>query len=182
MLTDEQLMAAIASGDRHAYGQAVSQHGRALAAYSWRMLGNQAEAEDVVQEVFLRLWTHASRWVPGKASVSTWLHRIAHNLCIDHLRRAQVANSEPLEGEWPDEAPDSEQALAQTAETEQLSQALGDLPERQRSALIMTHYQGLSNREVAEIMDLSVDALESLLSRARRGLKTRLLRTRHKRT
>lgn len=177
MLTDEQVMAAIAAGDQHAYAQAVRQHGRSLAAYAWRMLGSQSEAEDIIQETFLRLWIHADSWVSGRASLSTWLHRIAHNLCIDHLRRGHVAKREPLDNEQPDGTPDAAQLLDREAARHQLQNALASLPERQRSALIMTHYQGLSNKDVAEIMGVSVDALESLLARARDGLRKRLSQT-----
>jgi RNA polymerase sigma-70 factor, ECF subfamily len=138
------------------------------------MLGQQADAEDIAQETFLRLWTHADRWQEGKAGVSTWLHRIAHNLCIDALRRGKSEVSDELDDQYADQVPSMEQLISRNAERESLRRALSELPERQRSALIMTHYQGLSNKEVASILDVSVDALESLLARARKSLKTKL--------
>ncbi|MDO8909605.1 MAG: RNA polymerase sigma factor [Pseudohongiella sp.] len=174
MLTDEQIMAAIAGGDQRIYADTVRQHSRAIAYYAFRMLSSQSGAEDVAQETFLRLWTHADRWQPDKAGISTWLHRIAHNLCIDTLRKDRSGITDELQ----DETEDTQAAVEQKLETEQrqhrLQQALSMLPERQRSALILTHYQGLSNQAVATIMDLSVDALESLLARTRRALKTSL--------
>lgn len=173
-MTDEALMAAIQAGDRQAYAQVVNNHVRPVNRYIVRMLGSQSDAEDIAQETFLRLWTQAHTWQPGKAALSTWLHRIAHNLCIDYLRRDKSGvSSEYLDDYATEESP--EKSFAQKAGLEALEKAMQQLPERQRSALILTHYQGLANREVAEIMDISVDALESVLARARRSLKTQLL-------
>lgn len=172
MLTDEQIMAGIVAGDRQVYAEAVRRYARAIAVYAYRMLGNASDAEDIAQETFLRLWTQAARWQPGKAALSTWLHRIAHNLCIDSLRK----NKPSLLNELDDGLADGQLAADDALEAENdhlmLHVALGKLPERQRSALTLTHYQGLSNKEVADILSVSVDALESLLARARRSLKT----------
>lgn len=174
MLTDEQIMAAIAAGDQRVYADTVRQHSRAIAFYAWRMLGRQSEAEDVTQETFLRLWTQASRWQPDRAGISTWLHRIAHNLCVDLMRKDKSALTDELAEEIEDDSPEVADGLDNDWRQQRLQQALVMLPERQRSALILTHYQGLSNQAVAQIMDLSVDALESLLARARRALKSEL--------
>lgn len=176
MLTDEQLMAAIVTGDRQAYAVVLRKHARPLAAYAWRMLGSESEAQDIVQETFLRLWTQAQRWDSQQAVLSTWLHRIAHNLCIDALRkRGKVRESSDEElGQLLDDHETFEQEISRESRQIQLHKAIAALPERQRSALILTHFQGLSNKEVAQILDVSVDALESLLSRARRTLKHRL--------
>lgn len=175
VLTDQQLMELIASGDQSAYAEAVRRHGRSIAAYAYRMISQQADAEDIAQETFLRLWTHAHRWQADKAAVSTWLHRIAHNLCVDLLRRDKSAINMALDDEHADPALSSEQLISLDADRVSLQLAISTLPERQRSALIMTHYQGLSDKVVADIMDVSVDALESLLARARITIKVRLL-------
>lgn len=175
VLTDQQLMELIASGDQSAYAEAVRRHGRSIAAYAYRMISQQADAEDIAQETFLRLWTHAHRWQADKAAVSTWLHRIAHNLCVDLLRRDKSAINMALDDEHADPALSSEQLISLDADRVSLQLAISTLPERQRSALIMTHYQGLSDKVVADIMDVSVDALESLLARARKTIKVRLL-------
>lgn len=175
MLTDEEIMAAIVAGDQGVYASTVRKHARPIAAYAYRMLNREGEAEDIAQETFLRLWTHAARWQPGKATLSTWLHRIAHNLCIDFMRKDKSALASELNDEEPDDKPTVEHSLGVEADQLLLQQALAQLPERQRSALLLTHYQGLSNREVARILDdITVDALESLLARARRSLKTHL--------
>lgn len=154
-------MELIALGDQSAYAEAVRRHGRSIAAYAYRMIGQQADAEDIAQETFLRLWTHAHRWQADKAAVSTWLHRIAHNLCVDLLRRDKSAINMALDDEHADPALSSEQLISLDADRVSLQLAISTLPERQRSALIMTHYQGLSDKVVADIMDVSVDALPS---------------------
>lgn len=181
------LVRRVADGDRRAFAELAEQHAPALGRYIARMLGNAAEVEDIRQETLLRLWTQAERWQPEVAALSTWLHRIAHNLSIDHLRRtARLVHDEgegndtetkadaaaQEGGEAGPQAPDLALDSAQLAK--QVRAAIGTLSERQRSALIMCHYQGLSNRDAATILDVSVDALESLLARARRKLKVQL--------
>ena len=164
-------MAAIVAGDQRIYADAVHRHARPVAYYAYRMLGNESEAEDIAQETFLRLWTQASRWQPGKAALSTWLHRIAHNLCIDFLRKNKPALASELSDDLVDDQLSTEEALGIEADKNMLQLALSSLPERQRSALVLTHYQGLSNKEVADILTVTVDALESLLARARCSMK-----------
>lgn len=171
MLTDEQTMAAIVAGDRDVYADTVRRHARAIAVYAYRMLGNESEAEDIAQETFLRLWTQATGWQPGKAALTTWLHRIAHNLCIDFLRKNKPSLLNELNDDLVDTQLTAEDELRIKSDHVMLQVALGQLPERQRSALLLTHYQGLSNKEVAEVLAVTVDALESLLARARRSLK-----------
>lgn len=176
MTDDQELMTAIQAGNARAYESAVKKHLKSISHYAFRMLGNSKDTEDITQETFLRLWTHADTWRSEKASVSTWLHRITHNLCIDYMRKDKSAiTSEYLDehesSERPAELPDREVRLTS------LTDALAQLPERQRSAIVLNHYHGFSNREIAEIMDISVDALESILARARRGLKAELLAT-----
>lgn len=171
MLTDEEIMAAIVAGDQRVYADAVRRHARPIAFYAYRMLGSESEAEDIAQETFLRLWAQAARWQSGKAALSTWLHRIAHNLCIDFLRKSKPSLAGELNDDLVDGQLTAEDALGIEADHKLLQLALGRLPERQRSALVLTHYQGLSNREVADILAITVDALESLLARARRSLK-----------
>jgi len=167
-------MTAIADGDQRVYADAVRQHSRAIGFYAFRMLGNKDSAEDIAQETFLRLWTHADRWRSDKASISTWLHRIAHNLCIDSMRKDRSSQTEEFEDEIPDQTRDAELQQEWDERQQRLQAALMMMPERQRSAIVLTHYQGLGNQAVASIMDLSVDALESLLARSRRALRTML--------
>src|SRR5210317_1018640 len=86
-MTDEELMLAVSKGDQSAYQPLVSQHLNAISHYAFRLLGNLKDTEDICQEVFLKLWTTASKWQPEKVKLTTWLHRITHNLCIDYLRK-----------------------------------------------------------------------------------------------
>ena len=135
-----------------------------------RMMGNTSEAEDITQEVFLRLWTHAARFDASASKLSTWLHNIAHNLCIDHFRKQKrLVDQEPDVNIEGGDEPDA--ALLAEIDANSIKEGMMMLPERQRSAIIMCHYQGLSNKETAQILDISVDALESLLARGRKTLR-----------
>lgn len=138
-----------------------------------RMLGNRADAEDVAQEVFLRVWTHAARWEPGRAQFGTWLHRVATNLCLDRLRRHGTENIDSVP-EPQSDAPNPHEELERQDLARRVDLALQSLPPRQRAAVTLTHYQGLSNIEAAAILDVTVEAVESLLGRARRQLRTAL--------
>ena len=168
---ENELVRRITRGDRAAFAVLVQQHQRALANYTRRMLTDTDLADDVVQETFLPLWTQAARYDAGTARLTTWLHNIAHNLCIDSFRRSsRISFSDDADSTLEsDDAPDSAEHSRERSDA--VRQAVASLPERQRSALILCHYQGLSNRDAAEILDVSVDALESLLARARRRLK-----------
>lgn len=162
----------VAQGDQQAYRQLMNRHLRGVHAFAYRMLGSRAEAEEVSQECFLRLWKHAGRYV-ARAKPSTWLYRIAHNLAVDRLRRRREGSAP----EGLEEAATSERQSAlvhdrQVARAVEL--ALQNLPERQRAAIGLVHYQGLSNAEAAEVLGVGVRALESLLARARRQLKEQL--------
>ena len=151
----------------------VDRHAAPLVATARRLLGSQADAEEVVQEVFLRVWTNAAKWQPGRASFATWMHRVAVNLCYDRLRRRREVTVEVMPDPADPAAP-PDAALDQATLARRLDAELQALPERQRAALVLCHYQGLSQNEAAEILEISVEALESLLSRGRRRLKEKL--------
>ncbi len=168
-MNDEELMAAVAQGDQLAYQTLVRKHLPSITRYALRLLGNSRDTEDIAQETFLRLWTTASRWDPSKAQLNTWLHRITHNLCIDFLRKQKRVT---LTDNFDDEIAESESDATESFDA--LNQALSRLPEAQRSALLLCHYQGFSNKEAAAIMDITVKALESLIARAKRSLRTLL--------
>ncbi|MFK8041885.1 sigma-70 family RNA polymerase sigma factor [Congregibacter sp.] len=169
------LVGRVAKGDRAAFALLLQAHQQPLIRYARRMLSDSSGADDIVQETFIRLWTRAGSFNSSSARLTTWLHNIAHNLCIDSFRRnARLSfTGEEVVTEVSDVGPES--GLEATEKSDLVRSALQKLPERQRSALLMCHYQGLSNREAANILDVSVDALESLLARARRRLKEELL-------
>jgi RNA polymerase sigma-70 factor (ECF subfamily) len=138
-----------------------------------RMLGEASEAEDMAQEAFLRAWKQAPNWQPGKAKFDTWLHRVALNLCYDRLRRRrEVIMDEPPERADP--APSAEDGLQAQETSRRVAAALQRLPDRQREAIVLCHYQELGNIEAAGVMGVSVEALESLLGRGRRALRAAL--------
>ena len=176
-MTDEELMAEVCNGDQSAYQTIVRQHINAISHYAFRILGNRKDTEDITQEVFLKLWMNAASWNPKKAKLTTWLHRITHNLCIDYLRKhgnTQTQDEvEPLNQENPANEYQSGN-LEQQEQTDRLNEAINLLPESQRSALMLCHYAGFSNKEAAAIMNVSVKALESSIARARRSLRATL--------
>lgn len=172
--SDEALMLRVGEGDGAACRLLVDRHLAPVLAFSRRLLGNQADAEDVAQEVFLRVWAKARDWTPGAARLSTWLHQVALNLCRDRLRRRRP--STPLEEapETADPAPGAVDRIQADQVGQRVNRALDGLPARQREAIVLCHYQGLSNIEAAGLLGISVEALESLLSRGRRALRKAL--------
>ena len=170
---DAGLVEATGRGDAEAASRLVARHLPRMMALARRMLGDPAEAEDVAQDVFLKVWTQAKRWQPGAAKFETWLHRVAINACYDRLRKKRGVPLDEAD-ERPDSAPDPEQALGQTQTARAVEAALQTLPERQRAAITLCHYQGLGNIEAAAALEISVEALESLLARGRRALKEKL--------
>jgi len=170
---DEELVRRVGVGDKRAAAELMRRHLPKMVGLARRMLGNHAEAEDVAQDVFLRVWKHANAWRPGQAKFETWMHRVAMNLCLDRLRRTGRQGGE-VSPETPDKRASATRALDDRQRRERVRDALQRLPERQRAALVLCYYQERSNIEAAEILGVSVDALESLLSRARRSLKSAL--------
>lgn len=166
-------MAQVGGGDAAAFRLLTDRHLKAVMAIARRMLRDDAEAEDVAQEAFLRLWRTASTLDVSPAGVKPWLRRVVSNLCIDRIRgRTKMT---PV-----DEVPDVPEEATQLASLEaevvknRVDDALKRLPERQRLALTLFHYEGLSQVEVGQMMGVSDEAVESLLGRARRQLKADL--------
>jgi RNA polymerase sigma-70 factor (ECF subfamily) len=170
---DGELVARVANGDRTAARAIMARHLPKILNLGRRMLNDHTEAEDVAQDVFIRVWTHAARWQPGQAKFETWLHRVAINLCYDRLRRRPTSNIDDVP-DMPDDAPSPVAKLVETHVAKSVNDALQQLPDRQREALVLCHYQGLTNIDAAAIMGISVEAMESLLSRGRRTLKKTL--------
>lgn len=170
---DQDLVRRVGRGDPAAVQALVARKLPRLLALAQRMLNDPVEAEDVAQEALLRAWKQAPRWTPGKARFDTWLHRVALNLCYDRLRRRRERPT-ALPPEQVDEGPAPDRGLMAADVGRRVDAALAALPDRQREAVILCHHQALTNIEAAAAMDVSVEALESLLSRGRRTLRTAL--------
>jgi RNA polymerase sigma-70 factor (ECF subfamily) len=170
---DGPLLIRVGSGDAVAFRTLVDRHLTSLLRIARRMLNEDAEAEDVAQEAMLRLWRSASTLEIGAGGVRPWLRRVVSNLCLDRIRSARRI-------ELTDAVPEQEvltnqlQCLVEVERSARVDAALNALPERQRLALTLFHYDGLSQGEVGEIMGVSEEAVESLLARARRALKASL--------
>lgn len=168
-VSDDALLVLFANGDPdaaralnvrltpRAFGQAL------------RMLGDRAEAEDVAQEAMLRLWKLAPDWRQGEAKVTTWLYRVVANLCTDRLRKQRGVDLDAVP-EPEDEREDAAGVMQQQARLDALHGALAQLPDRQRQAVVLRHIEGLPNPEIAEIMEISTEAVESLTARGKRAL------------
>jgi RNA polymerase sigma-70 factor (ECF subfamily) len=161
-------MARVASGDAAAFRLLVERHSAMVHALAWRMLG-AADAEDVVQESFTRLWVNAKGWAPAGGGLGGWLRRVATNLCLDRLRRPRTVGDDLLAGHR-DEAPPADVRLDEARRQATVADAVRALPDRQRAAIVLTYYEGVSNAEAAAILGLGVKAVESLLVRARQAL------------
>lgn len=167
--SDEALLVAYGNGDAQAARALTLRLAPRLFAHAMRMTGNAADAEDITQEAMLRLWKLAPEWRQGEARVTTWLYRVVANLCIDKKRRAKEATVETLP-EQADTGPSADTRLLQQARQSALNAALAHLPDRQRQAVILRHIDGLGNPQIADILDISVEAVESLTARGKRSL------------
>jgi RNA polymerase sigma-70 factor (ECF subfamily) len=170
---DGDLVRRVGEGDASAIAELVARKLPRMTALAYRLLGDAAEAEDVVQDLFVRVWAQASRWQPGAAKFDTWMHRVALNLCTDRLRKRREM---PLPDDWdaPDPADAVDAAIEAEEEKDRIGRALAALAPRQREAIVLTYYQELPNRDAADLMGIQIDALESLLARGRRAVKDRL--------
>lgn len=171
---DAALMLQVAGGDRHAYGQLVERHLRHAVNLAYRVLFNRADAEEIAQEAFLRVWQHAGRWrSDGGATFRTWLNRVIVNLCIDRKRKPAMAALDD-QPDPVDPAGSPYDTLLGGETSARISAALGTLPERQRAAIVLCYWEGESNIAAAETLGITVGALESLLVRAKRALRDAL--------
>ena len=173
---DLELLKRIGNNDAQAVKEMVTRKLPRLLALASRLLGDADEARDIAQESFLRIWKQAASWRSEQARFDTWLHRVALNLCYDRLRRrkehVQIDSEQAFEA--VDHNPTPDEQLEASAQSRRMAAALDRLPERQREAIVLQYYQELSNTEAAALMQISVEALESLLSRARRNLRSHL--------
>jgi len=188
--SDDALMRRAGSGDKAAFALLVRRHLARATALAQRITGNRSDAEEIVQEAFLRCWQKAPEWRPverpandraandrggdgATAQFGTWLYRVLVNLCLDRRRRPQPVGIEAAET-VADNAADGFDETARGETSRRVQAAMAQLPERQRAALALCYFEGLGNIEAAAMLDISIGALESLLVRARRALREAL--------
>jgi RNA polymerase sigma-70 factor, ECF subfamily len=171
---DETCMAAIATGSTRAFKAVMDTYMMDVFRFSYSLLGDSSRAEDITQETFLRLWSHGRTWSPT-GRLKSWLLKIAHHLCIDDLRKTKGhVNVDDVTAILVDKTAGPREVMVDLQTADILKAALFTLPERQRAAIMLVHYHDRTNIEAADIMGVSVDALESLLARGRRQLRTDL--------
>src|SRR6266542_7051872 len=178
---DVRLMRLVAGGDTSAFEKVVERHQALVAGTAARMLGSNSDMEDIAQQVFIRVWKSARRYVP-RAKFTTWLLKITRNLVFNELRRTKRRAHVPLQPEAGAEdlplkddinlAPDA--SLLEVELRQTIEEAILQLPETQRMALVLRRYEQLSYEEIADVLDLSVSAVKSVLFRARSELRSRL--------
>lgn len=173
-LEEGALMILFANGDRDAARVLTARLLPRAYRHAARVLGNPSDAEDVAQDAMVRLWRAAADWqVDGAAKPSTWIYTVVANLCVDRLRRSGRA-VELGDDDFADGAPPAEARLHDKGRMAALDLALARLPERQRQAVVLRHIEGLSNPEIAQALQINVEAVESLTARGKRALKAAL--------
>ena len=169
--SDKLLLAAIAQGDKRAFSQLMERYLNPVILFAMRYTSQKFDAEDIAQETFIRLWSKAPVWQDKGISVKAWLFKVAYNLSIDLLRKRKLESKDSVTENIIDEHAFIEKIMGLERDLLVQKMALSHLPERQRTAIMLCAVKGLSNIEAAQVMDTSVDALESLLARGRRKLK-----------
>ena len=178
---DLRLMQLVGRGDTGAFEQLIERHQALVAGTVARMLGSNSDVEDIAQQVFIRVWKSARRYVP-RAKFTTWLLKIARNLVFNEMRRTKRRAHVPLQPEAGAEDPPLKDdlnlapdvSLLETELQQTIEEAILQLPETQRMALVLRRYEQLSYEQIAEVLDLSVPAVKSVLFRARSELRSRL--------
>ena len=173
-MNDEVLVSLISEGDKKAFAVIARRHGGRFRALAFRFVGDMALAEDLVQEAFVKLWTHADRFNSSKAKFTTWFHRIIVNRCLDEKRK-RTLDALPDGFDQPDDTPRADVQIGNNAAAARLNVVLKKLSERQRIAVTLSYLEELSNQEAAEVMGLKLKAFESLLLRSRANMRKMLI-------
>lgn len=171
---DAWLLSHIARGDHEAFSTLVRRHSLRFYRTAYRFCPQKSEAEDIVQDAFLKLWERPYLWQEARnTAFTTWFYRVVVNLCLDHAKKKRPG--ELIEQDWvEDETPSQEDALIEREKQRLLDSAIASLPERQRTALTLCFREGLSNQEAADIMNLHLKALQALIMRAKTTLRDTL--------
>ena len=167
---DDELLLRIGQNDEAAFRALVERHVDRCYTLALRVLRNAADADDVVQDVLLKVWQNRGTWQAGKAKFSTWLYRVITNRCLDLRRRPRTEDMDNAP-EQADDHPDALISMQRDELSNMLERAMAYLPDQQRIALILSYTDDLSNSEIAEIMETTVAAVESLLKRGRQQLR-----------
>jgi len=174
---DESLMERVQEGDHQAFSALVRRHTQRFYHVAYRMCGQCDEAEDIVQDAFLKLWHKPRSWDAARgAKFTTWFYRVVTNLALDYTRKKKPQAASDMLERFADESPGQLKTMQAQEEQIILEQAIQNLPDRQKTALNLCFYEELSNKEAAGIMGVGVKALESLLMRAKAGLRDELTR------
>lgn len=174
--SDDDLLEQSASGDRRAFQALMDRHARAMLALAQRVSGNPDDAEELVQDAFLKVWTMAPKWRrDGGAQFSTWLYRVVLNGCLDRRRRPAWTGLDDME-ELADTSPGAAQQASRRQTRDLILAAMTAIPERQRAALFLHYFSEISAPQAAQVLEVSVAAMEALLIRGKRALKNELMR------
>lgn len=172
-LPDAVLVARIGDGCEQAFRALLARHLDRFVAVAERVTGERDSAEDAVQEAFIKLWRKARRFNARKARFTTWFYRIVVNACLDEKRKRRPGQLDEAYEER-DDTPGAGAQMERAEAARDVKKALDAIPDRQRAAVVLCYYEGLSNKEAAEVLDIKVKALESLLVRGRQNLKAAL--------
>lgn len=173
---DESLIYQIQEGSHEAFAALVDRHSNRFYRIAYRLVSSKDDAEDIVQEAFLKLWSRPNLWDPDKrAKFTTWFYRVVINLCFDHRKKKRLINL-PEDIEFADENPGSDVLFDVHQKQAVLERFIHELPERQQVAVNLCFYEGLSNNEAAQIIGVKLKALQSLVMRAKTTLKHKVKR------
>lgn len=176
-VSDEKLLARLRDGDAKAFDALVIRHTSKFYGLAWKTCPDKDEAEDIVQEAFLKLWQNPQLFDPDKgAKFTTWFYRVVVNLAFDRAKKKRPVSGEEILNFVEDQSAQPHIEIIDQEQQEYLEQAIQSLPERQKTAINLCFGEGLSNKEAAEIMDIGIKALESLLMRAKSGIRDMLMR------
>lgn len=173
-LEDEELVLRICSGDQQAFRTIALRHGGRYRALAYRFVGNMPLAEDMVQEAFIKLWTHAAHFDRDRAKFTTWFHRVVVNKCLDETRKRKTV-ALPENFDAADETARADKQMENEAIAARLGIVLAGLSERQNTAVTLSYFDGLTNQEAADVMEMNIKAYESLLFRSRAVMRQSLL-------
>ena len=173
---DEELIVLVAEGNSRAFELLMRRNLRHVLVLAQGVLGNASDADEIAQEAFMRVWSHAPLWQPGRARFSTWLHRIVLNLCLDRRRKPSHVGIDGVVDRLEDTAESPPVRISRDEDRRAVTTAMMRLSERHRAALVLFYFEDLSTREAAECLEIKANAFEQLLLRARRALKIQLVR------